>query len=97
MGLVRAWWGLTLGSSKMTTAVTRARELRCLRLESSGVSAEARLLQGSDDANGDSGHGSDEGWEGQPWARRLRQWDWTQGTLGGGKYEVSFWLNPSQV
>ena len=28
---------------------------------------EARLLLGSDDANGDSGHSSDEGWEGQPW------------------------------
>ena len=41
---------------------------------------EARLLLGSDDTNGDSGHGSDEGWEGQPWARRRRQWDWTQGT-----------------
>ena len=26
---------------------------------------EARLLLGSDDANGDSGHGSNEGWEGQ--------------------------------
>ena len=22
--------------------------------------------------------------EGQPWARRRRQWDWTQGTKGGG-------------
>ena len=27
---------------------------------------EARLLLSSDDANGNSGHGSDEGWEGQP-------------------------------
>ena len=26
---------------------------------------EARLLLGSDDAQSDSGHGNDEGWEGQ--------------------------------
>ena len=31
---------------------------------------EARLLLGSDDAQSDSGHGSDEGWEGQGIAAR---------------------------
>ena len=31
---------------------------------------EARLLLGSDDAQRDSGHGSDEGWEGQGIAAR---------------------------
>ena len=31
---------------------------------------EARLLLGSDDAQSDSGHGSDEGWEGQAIATR---------------------------
>ena len=30
---------------------------------------------------------------GNPGLRRRRQWE-LQGTLGGGKYEVSLWLNP---
>ena len=61
---------------------------------------EARLLLGSDDAQSDSGHGSDEGWEGQGIAARqaaaalgcgarlLRE---LQGTMGGGEYEVVCW------
>ena len=48
------------------------------------MTVEARLLLGSDDAQSDSGHGSDEDWEGQPWARGRRQWDRTQGTKGRG-------------
>ena len=69
----------------MTVAVTRARELRWLRLESSGESGsyqsaavEAGLKQGS---------------AGTGLRARLR-WE-LQGTLGGGECKVTFWLTPS--
>ena len=69
----------------MTVAVTRARELRWLRLESSGeggsnqlAAVEAGLKQGS---------------AGTGLRARLR-WE-LQGTLGGGECKVAFWLIPS--
>ena len=73
-----------------TEVRARARELRWLRLESSDVAEEVRLLSGY---CRDSRHGGSDGGAGQPRARRRRQWE-LQGTLGGGEYEVSFWLNP---
>ena len=60
---------------------------------------EARLLLGSDDAQSDSGHGSDEGWEGQGIATRQAaavkacsggtghsycRGKWLRASLGGG-------------
>ena len=69
----------------MTVVVTRARELRWLRLESSGeggsyqsAAVEAGLKQGS---------------AGTRLRARLR-WE-LQGTLGGGECKVTFWLTPS--
>ena len=69
----------------MTVAVTRARELRWLRLESSGeggsyqsAAVEAGLKQGS---------------AGTGLRARLR-WEF-QGTLGGGECKVTFWLTPT--
>ena len=70
---------------------------------------EARLLLGSDDAQSDSGHGSDEGWEGQGIAARQAaavkagsggtrhgygRGKWLRASLGG-KCEVVIWLTPS--
>ena len=60
----------------------------------------AAAIAGSDDANGDSGHGSNEGWKGQGTAaevgggsrtglRARLHWE-LQGTLGGGKCEWYF-------
>ena len=62
---------------------------------------EARLLFGSDDAQSDSGHGSDEGWDWWHWSR-LRQRNMAQGLAALGasghagreEWRVSFWLNP---
>ena len=60
----------------------------------------AAAIAGSDDANGDSGHSSDEGWKGQGTAAEAGggsttglgarlHWE-LQGTLGGGKCEWYF-------
>ena len=65
----------------------------------------AAAIAGSDDANGDSGHDSDEGWKGQGTAaeagggsrtglRARLHWE-LQSPLGGGEYKVAFWLSPS--
>ena len=62
-------------------------------------------IAGSDDANGDSSHYSDEGWKGQGTAaeagggsrtgfRARQHWE-LQGRLGGGECKVAFWLAPS--
>ena len=70
---------------------------------------EAQLLLGSDDAQSDSGHGSDEGWEGQGVAARQAaavkagsggtghgycRGKWLRASLGG-ECEVVIWLTPS--
>ena len=64
----------------------------------------AAAIAGSGDANGDSGHDSDEGWKGQGTAaeagggmrtglRARLHWE-LRGTMGGGECEVAFWLTP---
>ena len=59
---------------------------------------KARLLLGFDDAKSDSGHGSDEGWEGQGiTARQAAATLGCRARLGGGEYEVAFWPTPSLV
>ena len=74
-------------------AVTRARVLRWLRLESSGdgssnqsAAVGAGLKQGS---AGWSGHGC-----GRTELKARLYWE-LQGTLGWGEYKVAFWLTPS--
>ena len=69
-----------------------------------GLAVNAAAIAGSDDANGDSGHDSDEGWEGQRTAaeegggrrtglRARLHWE-LQGTLGGGECLSGFLANP---
>ena len=56
---------------------------------------EARLLLGFDDAQSDSGHGSDEGWEGQGIAARQAAVALgCRARLGGGEYEMACWPTP---